>query len=142
MEEMTTCTCDTFSVSSNSTVLTVNQTSNTTTATQVAYFHTANGSQPYCIFAESGSTAILGKTYTAYGTGVYGQAAVSSGGYGVYGQSTGGGGYGVFGEATGGSSVGVYGKATNTAGIGVYAAGTLYGASCTGNTYGVYTTGT
>jgi hypothetical protein len=134
---MTSCTCDTHSASSNATVLTVDQTSASSTATQVAYFHSANGSQPYVIFAEGGTNSILGKTYTSTGTGVYGQAASS--GTGVYGQSTSG--IGVFGDGPGYGGTGVYGRAAGTNGVGVYGTGST-GVSAAGTTYGVYATGT
>jgi hypothetical protein len=107
---MTTCTCDTHSASSNTTVLTVDQTNATSSATQVAYFHSANGSQPYVIFAEGGTNSILGKTYTAGGVGVYGQATNSSG-YGVFGYcSNSTNGIGVLGGSVGSSGIGVQGS--------------------------------
>jgi hypothetical protein len=128
---MTTCTCDTFSVSSNSTVLTVNQTSATSTATQVIYAHSSNGGMPYVIYAEGANTGILGKSYCVSGIGLSGQATATSG-YGVYATSAGQSGIGVY--AGTGSTTSTAVQATNA---GTY--GYSLRADATGsNTFGLY----
>jgi hypothetical protein len=113
---MTTCTCDLHSAWGNTTVLTVDQTYASSTASQTLYVHSANGSMPYVIFAEGATNSILGKTYTSGGIGVIGQdVGAGTNGTGVRGTSNNG--YGMFGA---GYTYGVYGQANGTNGIGVY----------------------
>lgn len=132
---MTNCTCDTHSASSNATVLTVDQTFASSSATSVLYAHSANGSMPYVIFTEGAATGILGKVYGLNGTGVHGQTAgTNASGYGVWGESTSGNvyGYGVYGTSpVSGSGAGVYGSGW----AGVYGIGGTYGVYCNGAAY-------
>lgn len=150
---MTTCTCDTFSASTNATVLTANNTSTTSTASQVIYAHSSTSGMPYVIFAEGATNGVLGKSYVANGIGIYGQAVYnvgSTGGIGVYGQVPSVGGTGVVGENTNGSGAGtgVRGIASGfgvygTGSTGVYGSGTtgVYGSTTASGGYGLYSNG-
>jgi hypothetical protein len=132
---MTNCTCDTHSASSNATVLTVDQTYASSTATQVIYAHSANGNMPYVLFTEGGATGVLGKVYGSNGVGLHGQTAGNgASGYGVWGESTSNNlyGYGVYGTSpTNGGGAGVYGSGW----AGLYGVGGTYGMYCVGAAY-------
>lgn len=128
---MTTCTCDTFSTSSNACVLIADQTNATSSATQVIYAHSANGNMPYVIYAEGAKTGVLGKSYVPSGIGLSGQATNVSG-YGVYSIASGTSGCGVYAGVGGATATGV--QATNA---GTY--GYCFRADATGaNTIGLY----
>lgn len=128
---MITCTCDTFSVSSNACVLSVDQTNVNSTATQSLYVHSANGNMPYVIYAEGAKTGVLGKSYVPSGIGLSGQAT-NTAGYGVYAIASGASGCGVYSGVGGTTSTGV--QATNA---GTY--GYCFRADATGtNTIGLY----
>jgi hypothetical protein len=138
---MTACTCDLHSSATTSTALTVSNTgggtalqvNGSTSGTALNAIYVAGNSSTYGIFSEGTSCAILGKSYVSYtGTGVKGQAAGFSGGYGVWGESTNNYGYGIYGTSpTGGGGAGVYGSGW----AGLYGIGGTYGLYCVGAAY-------
>lgn len=126
---MTTCTCNAF-VSTGANAVTVNGTTGSAT---LSAMYVSGGNSTYGIFSEcTYEHAILGKTYAAFSSGIYGQACQSTGQYGngVLGEDYGptGSGTGVRGTSNLGTGVngtghqyGVYGSCTWQSGFGVYA---------------------